>query len=142
MTCRHAKGDPNCSSHPSNVAARVRDEVAAERRDFEAKRAEAETKTPDAERYEIVDTVRVGPHLVAKVLYPNCKKCSYEGNKVMVWLNVTEADALRWRRIDPHFRDPGAQRSPREAPGPAARFPASDDGWHDALSYARTKAAL
>lgn len=141
MTCRHAKGDPNCSSHPDNVRREAYRESEARRAELEAERASLTSKTPDAERYEIVDTVRVGPHLVAKVLYPNCKKCSYEGNKVMVWLNVTEADALRWRRIDPHFRDPQAQRSTREAPGPAARFPASDDGWHDALNYARMKAA-
>ena len=75
-----------------------------------------------------------------KVKYPNCAKCSFEGEKVMVFLNITEAEALRWRKIDPHFTDP-AKYSPgsREAPGPAARFPASNDGWVDAMRYAESK---
>jgi hypothetical protein len=74
-----------------------------------------------------------------KVLYPNCSKCAYEGNKVMVFLNVNEVDVLRWRKIDPHFRDPKTSRSSKEAPPPAARFPASKEGWADALAYANSK---
>ena len=57
----------------------------------------------------------------------------------MVFLNVSEADVLRWRKIDPHFRDPKASRTPKEAPPPAARFPASKEGWADALVYANSK---
>lgn len=96
-------------------------------------------KTPDAERYEIVDVERVGAHIVMKVLYPNCRRCAYEGNKVMVFTDITEAQILKWKRIDPHFRAPGDNPT-REAPSPAARFPASDEGWQDALNYARKKA--
>lgn len=72
-----------------------------------------------------------------EVLYPNCNKCSYEGRKVMVFLNVSEMTALKWRKIDPHFRD--TPTSENEAPGPAARFPASDVGWDDAITYAEGK---
>ncbi len=96
-------------------------------------------RTPDADKYELIEVERVGPHLVMKVRYPNCKKCSYEGNKVMVFLNVTESNALRWRRIDPHFRDPALKREPWEAPPPASRYPASAEGWSDALAFARGK---
>lgn len=124
MTCRHSKGDPSCTTQYP--------------REYES--AVSKTpKTPDSSDYEIVDSVRVGLHLVLKVLYPNCKKCAYEGNKVMVFLNVSEADVLRWRKIDPHFRDPKASRTPKEAPPPAARFPASKEGWTDALFYANSK---
>ncbi len=58
----------------------------------------------------------------------------------MVFLNVTEASALRWREINPHFRDP-AVTSPvaNVAPSPAARFPASEKGWQDAINYAKSK---
>ncbi len=151
MTCRHAAGDPSCSSSPEG-----RDRAEAERYSYEAEQrekarqvlvkkkekeeAELYAKTPDKERYEIVGFTRIGRHLVLKVLYPNCVKCSYEGNKVMVFLNVTEEDVVRWRVIDPHFRERTPQQNaPREAPGPAARFPATTEGWQDAINYATNK---
>jgi hypothetical protein len=120
MVCRHRPGDPDCSSNrpayrdPSPV-------------------------TPDADNYTIEEVERVGSHLVMKVLYPNCRSCAFEGNKVMVFLNVSEAEVLRWRRIDPHFRDPKRNTALKAAPSPAARFPASAEGWEDALRYAREK---
>lgn len=129
MTCRHAPGDPNCSSHPDHpdnpANRRVR---------------ELESKTPDAERFEILDMMRVGAHVVLKVKYPNCSQCSYEGTKIMVFLDVSENQIVRWRKIDPHFRETRVNIPPRESPGPAARFPASDEGWRDACEYAERKA--
>jgi hypothetical protein len=83
--------------------------------------------------------MRIGKHLVMKVKYPNCFKCAFEGNKLMVFLNVTEVQVLRWRKIDPHFRPTPLASSAIEAPSPAARFPASPDGWADAIAYARSK---
>lgn len=117
MTCRHSSGDPHCSK---NQPAYTEPEKPA---------------TPDAARYEIVDVQRVGAHLVLKVKYPNCFACSYEGHKVMVFANATESSVLKWRNIDPHFRNDN-HLDPTKAPGPAARFPASDVGWADALAYA------
>lgn len=99
--------------------------------------AEEKNKTPDNTQYEIVEIFRVGEHVVLKVLYPNCRKCSYEGNKIMVFLNVSEVQLVKWRVIDPHFRE--GTSSEREAPPPAARFPASAEGMEDALAYARSK---
>ncbi len=121
MTCRHGPGDPNCSSYRP-VATPV-----------------GTPTTPDAEKYTVECVEPVGPHMVMMVKYPNCSRCSYEGNKVMVWLNVSLLDVVKWRKIDPHFVDPKTSRPPTEAPGPAARFPASDVGWCDALNYARSK---
>lgn len=124
MTCRHAPGDPNCSSSLN----------------FRGGDGGTTPSTPDAERFEIVEAEEVGQHFVAKVRYPNCRRCSYEGVKVIVWFNVGFRDAIRWRKIDPHFRDPTKTHAVKhEAPGPAARFPASDEGWTDALAYARSK---
>lgn len=130
MTCRHGPDDISCSSHPDNVARRYAENA----RDRAAKSA-----TPDAAQYQILDVLRHGKHLVLKVRYPNCARCSYDGQKVLVFLDVTEVDVLRWREIDPHFRDPKTPRTPAEAPSPAARFPASPDGWADALAYAGRK---
>ena len=114
--------------------------------------------TPDKTKYEIVDVAREGPHLTLKVRYPNCALCAYEGVKVLVFLDVAEVAVLKWREIDPHFRPPekppkltpskdGPPRPSRTwqrlqetaAPSPAARFPASEQGWNDALAYMRTK---
>ncbi len=81
----------------------------------------------------------VGPHLVVKVLYPNCELCAYEGRKVLVFLNTSTLDALKWKKIDPHFRPPNPGKSHTEAPSPAARFPDTNEGWVDALTYARGK---
>jgi hypothetical protein len=119
VTCHHRAGDPNCSST---------------RAAYERGRAAAK---PDAENYEVVEVEEVGRHLVMKVLYPNCEKCSYEGNKIMVFLNTRAAEAIKWKRIDPHFRE--TTKAARSAPSPAARFPASKEGWQDALTYARLK---
>lgn len=126
MVCRHAAGDPNCSSSKNYVDpyTSYKTEVVA---------------TPDSENYEVQEVAQVGNHLVLKVNYPNCKKCSYEGQKVMVYLNVTALQALKWKKLDPHFTDPKTIRKATEAPGPSARFPASDEGWKDALAYARSK---
>lgn len=128
MTCHHRPGDPNCSSHPDHPdnPANVR-------------LREIESRTPDADRFEVEDVVAVGSHLVMKVKYPNCERCSYEGTKIMVFLNCSTIDALKWRRLDPHFRPYNQNRNPREAPGPDARFPGSKDGWRDAINYAKSK---
>jgi len=126
MACRHAANDPTCSSYPGNLE-RARQLIDAH---------EGRT-SPDASSYEIERVERVGAHLVLSVRYPNCAKCSYEGLKNLVFLNVTEVQVLRWRRIDPHFRD--KLPALNEAPSPAARFPASDEGWNDAIAYATVK---
>lgn len=127
MTCRHRAGDPNCSSSPQAAAQRSEAQIRARMRELEA-------RSPNPDQYQIEEVERVGPHLVMKVKYPSCSKCSFEGSKVLVFLNATEAQALRWRRIDPHFRETVVSLS--EAPSPAARFPASAEGWEDAITYA------
>lgn len=116
MTCRHSAGDPNCSSNQSR----------SYDRDVPA--------TPNAEDFQITKVEQVERNLVLEVRYPNCSKCAYEGRKVMVFLKKTAKDALMWCRIDPHFRKPAT--SSTEAPGPDARFPASEEGWKHALAFA------
>lgn len=140
--CRHAAGDPNCSSHPDHVRREAYSDLQRDREAHQRKvsqlQAQIDALTPDAARYEILQVERVGPHLVVMAQYPNCARCSYEGKKVMVFLDVSETEALRWRKIDPHFRDPQSKKV-TEAPSPAARFPATSEGWGDAICYARGK---
>lgn len=102
-------------------------------------KAKLAASSPDNTKFEIRDAREVGPHLVMLVQYPNCTKCSYEGKKVMVFLNTKPLDALKWKKIDPHFSDPKEKRPVQSAPSPAARFPASTEGWQDAMDYARSK---
>jgi len=63
MTCRHNYGDPSCSSYQSHVE-QAKKLIAAD--------------SPDSSKYEVLAAHRDGPHLVLKVKYPNCEKCSYE----------------------------------------------------------------
>lgn len=134
MTCRHKAGDPNCSSTVGSQAWQEQQDA------YARSRKASEPATPDSEKYEIVDVVQVGSHLVVKASYPNCRKCSYEGTKVMVYLDTSPLAAMKWRKIDPHFTDASKMRPSTEAPGPAARFPASEEGWEDAIDYAKAKA--
>ncbi len=130
MTCRCATS----AEHSARAEAQQ-----AESYRYEIDRIKAQT--PDATKYQIIDVARVGQHLVLKVLYPNCSKCSYEGNKILVFLNVTEKDVIFWKEIDPHFRPPGKTSARHQAPSPAARFPASPNGWADAMEYAKSRSA-
>lgn len=123
--CRHSPGDPNCGSYRGGGGYSS----------YES--ASSSTPSPDPDKYEVVQAEAVGNHLVMQVRYPNCSRCEYEGLKTMVFLNTSAMDALRWKRIDPHFR--AKTLGAKEAPSPAARFPGNKDGWEDARAYAQHK---
>ena len=130
MTCRHKPGDPECTTqNPGAMQQRAR----------EFSRTWDPPVTPDNERYDILRTEQVGPHLVAEVQYPNCSACAYEGRKVIVFADTDLHQAVRWKRVDPHFRAPSPHEDPKIAPSPAARFPATPEGWTDAVCYAKVK---
>ncbi len=120
-------------------AARAGDRALSVEYDQAVKRAtELSERSPNLDDFKIVDYEQVEKHLVLKVRYPSCKRCSYDRCKVMVFLGVTMKSALSWVRIDPHFRD--EKDSGLGSPSPVARFPASTEGWSDAVAYARSKA--
>lgn len=105
---------------------------------------ELEGRTPNPDEFSVEDVEQVGHNLVIKVRYPGCARCDFDRCKVMVYLGAQLQDAILWRRIDPHFRAPLTTmqltgKPLREAPSPAARFPASAEGWADALAYAKRK---
>jgi hypothetical protein len=144
MTCRHRPGDPECSSSPQGSARRASEAATSARQEVEGKFAKEIAflksqiaATPDSRQYEILEAEEVGGNLVLKVKYPNCERCSYEGVKVMVYLGCSVKAALRWKIIDPHFRDPVIKLDAKTAPGPDARFPGSQQGWQHALWYAQ-----
>ena len=88
--------------------------------------------TPDPDEYDILKTEEVGRHLLVDAKYPSCEACSYEGRKLLVYTHTSREDALKWKKLDPHFRDTSGENNPREAPSPRARFPATPAGWNDA----------
>lgn len=102
-------------------------------------KAKLASMSPDNSRFQVEEVEEVGNFLVMKVLFPNCTKCAYEGNKVMVFEGVKIKDAFKWRRLDPHFRQGALPPPINEAPPPIARFPASAQGWIDAMNYACSK---
>jgi hypothetical protein len=98
--------------------------------------SEIASLTPDNSNYEILDAQEVGCNLVVKVKYTGCK-CSYQGVKIMVFLNTKAIGALKWKKLDPHFRDGMILEGMNKSP--AARFPATKEGWEDAITYAGLK---
>lgn len=145
MTCHcktheeHAQRAVEQSQYSQQAALDRARQQAQEREAADAKRIrELSERSPNPDDFKIVDYEQVDKHLVLKVRYPSCKRCSFDQCKVMVFLSITMKHALRWGRIDPHFEEDS--RPPIEAPSPAARFPASEVGWTDAIAFARSKA--
>jgi len=136
--CRTAEEHTACALDQAAQSARYREQA------DEARIRELQERSPNPDEYSVEDVEQVGLHLVMKVRYPGCARCDFERCKVMVFLGVDLKAVIRWRRIDPHFRSSVVQEhhpvpAGREAPSPAARFPASAAGWTDALEYARRK---
>ena len=119
MTCRHAYDDPKCSDYASNIR-RAQDLL---------KKA---GKLDEFSDFDIQDVARYGPHLVLKVVYPE------KPSAILVFLNVTEAQVIRWRKIVPSFQVP-ASDDPRFAPGVSAMFAPTDEGWNEATAYAQAR---
>lgn len=128
--CRHGPNDPSCSSHKD-----YRDPYA---QSYGGGSGSSVT-TPDKKNFKIRDYLELHDFLLLKVEYPNCKKCEYEGLKVLVFKGVSMRTALRRETIDPHFRDPLKSEKWNEAPTPVARFPASEEGWKDAQTFVTAK---
>ncbi len=128
MTCRHKSFDPSCSSYKASID-QLKDDYEREILD------KIKAESPDMDNFSIEDIEQVGTYLVVKAKYPTCKKCEYEGHKVMIFSNTTIKDAIKWRQLDPHFRGPTRQDSSK-APSPVARFPGDPAGWDAAKRYA------
>lgn len=149
MTCRHRAGDPACGSTGGGWKAAenareaergIRESEQKKTQATKAKIAELEGRiaamTPDPSVFDLEDIRVIGTAIVAKVRFPNCSSCSYEGNKVLVY-GVSALDVAKWRKLDPHWEQPKGPRDSKVAPPPAARFPASKEGWERAIQFAR-----
>ena len=136
MICHHKPGDRDCTSGKADLEPysdpyrpKYKDPIDRSNWNYETPVAKP-VETPDSKNYTIEEINVIGPHIVMKVKYPNCKKCSYEGLKVLVFLNLPLLSVVKWKTIDPHFNDnTGGARDQTMAPSPSARFPGSDEGW-------------
>ena len=136
MTCRHVDGDPDCSSYPRWLKKQEREAAADRVEEVEKQIEDLLARTPNPDVYEIFDVQEVGTLLVAVVEYTSCKNCSLDAKKVMVFENTSLKNVVFWKRIDPHFSETNA-KDHTCAPPPRARFPATDQGWQDALDFAQ-----
>jgi hypothetical protein len=127
MVCRHGPNDPNCSNHKDYVSP-YRNESNLDN-----------DNSPDSKKYAIEKCEIIENNIILMVNYPSCRKCAYEGNKILVYLKKDIKDIIFWKEIDPHFKDPKKSVNKTQAPAPNARFPANDEGWKDAINYVKMK---
>jgi hypothetical protein len=84
---------------------------------------------PNPENFEILRIESIGNYLVVKVHYPDCT--NYEGNKIMVYKDVTIKELAEATVLDPHFYKSKGIKSP------VARFEPTEEGWNMATFFCR-----
>jgi len=85
---------------------------------------------PDPSNYKILREKSIGKYLLIVVNYPDCK--NYEGNKILLYENVTMQQLTKQKLVDPHFSDNAKFYSP------IARFEPTEKGWKMALKFIET----
>ena len=88
---------------------------------------------PDPNNYKVVQAYEKGQFIVLKINYPNCT--NYEGNKILVFSNVTMIDLINQRKIDPHFFES------KQYASPIARFEPTERGWQMAIRFIESENA-
>ena len=83
---------------------------------------------PNPKRFKVLEVASFRGYVACRVHYPDCT--TYGGEKILVY-RLTGTWLYRQKELDPHFLE--NDRSP------IARFPATKDGWADALAYAQMK---
>lgn len=82
---------------------------------------------PNPKNFKILDSLHCENFLIVKVNYPDCT--NYEGNKIMVYENVTLPQLKRQGTIDPHFSNNNTMYNP------IARFEPTTRGWAMAMIF-------
>jgi hypothetical protein len=76
---------------------------------------------PDPKNFRIRRSEQIGRMLLIEVNYPDCT--NYEGNKILLYKDVTMDQLERQGSIDPHFSENVKFASP------IARFVPTEEGW-------------
>lgn len=93
---------------------------------------------PDPKNYRVINVMKVGDYIVARVVYPTCK--DYERNKILVYEGKDHEYLKRCNLaqtgdrppLDPHFCDN------KDHPSPIARFQPGKKGLKMALTFCRS----
>ncbi len=57
---------------------------------------------PNPANFKVIDSFEANGHIVVLINYPNCN--TFEGNKILVYLNTTLQQINEAKEIDPHFK--------------------------------------
>jgi hypothetical protein len=82
---------------------------------------------PDPDNYKIVQAEEIGQYLIIKLNYPNCT--NFEGNKILVFKDITLLKLINQKKIDPHFF------KHKNFASPIARFTPTPEGWEMAKTF-------
>lgn len=139
MTCR-------CGS-ASEHARRAAETAESNRRaEVSYLREELKKYENDLSNFVVNDLEEINGCLILKVEYKHKTRraqpdCTFNGTKILVYEGKTAKDAIKWKKIDPHFRSKNS-RSPYEAPSPTARFPGDERGWIHAKAFASSNRGI
>ena len=96
-------------------------------------RTEQEMKivgNPNPRNFQIVQCESIGHFVVALVRYPEC--LNFEGQKILVFEDISAETIKNLNSIDPHFCD-------SDHPSPVARFVPTQKGWSYAIQFCKTQ---
>lgn len=82
---------------------------------------------PNPTRFKILKTKQVGHYLIAIINYPD--STNFEGNKILVYRDITDSEFRNLRVIDPHFSNEKGVHSP------IARFEPTIEGMNIAKLF-------
>lgn len=83
---------------------------------------------PNPKRFKILKVASFGVFVACRVHYPDCT--TYGGEKILVY-RMTDGWLFRQKELDPHFLE--------NESSPIARFPATEEGWEDAMNFVQQK---
>jgi hypothetical protein len=84
---------------------------------------------PNPYNFKITKELVIEEFVIVMVNYPDCT--NYEGNKILVYENMTLSDIKRLSILDPHF----SKDKPFQSP--IARFVPNDQGWIYAITMVK-----
>ena len=85
---------------------------------------------PNSRNFQFVRCESVGHFVVALVKYPEC--LNFEGQKILVFEDISVETIKNLDSIDPHFCD-------SDHPSPVARFVPTRKGWDYAIQFCKTQ---
>ena len=85
---------------------------------------------PDPSNFKIRSYYECNDHLVVRINYPDCT--NYEGDKILVFTNLSVTELKKFKHIDPHFSNS------HEFKSPIARFEPTERGMQWAINFVKT----